>query len=166
MHKLLGGVLLVAGCIMPALEHLREVQREILRLEGLSIAMEELRRSLLRSAPTMEELLLEASHYTTEEIQAFFRSIRLERLEEQSFCQQWQNGAEKLLPKGRMQRSLMGLGSILGQCGLEEQCRCLQLAAEELNAGAKKKREALVQQKRLWLTLSASAGGLLVILLL
>lgn len=166
MTKLFGGILLIIGFLFPVLAEIRDENREINLLLELCDTLETMYRFLTASSPDMEGLLTQAKAHRSREIQDFLSKIRLDRLEEQSFAEQWESGVRKLLQNREAQRVLAELGYILGQYLIEEQLTALESTVQRLKDIAQRQREELAQQKKLRLTLAASAGTVLVILLL
>lgn len=166
MLKLWGGVLLVSGCILPVLGQIREKEGQIRFMEGMSAALEDLRRTLLVSGAGMDTLLRRGRASPSPEVRRFFSAIRLEELERMPLLEQWERASQSLLTMEEPRRVLAEAGRSLGQCPLEEQCRVLRHAADELESIVRQERRSLRERKRLWLTVSASVGTLMVILLL
>lgn len=166
MLKLWGGLLVLSGCILPVLGQIREKEGQIRFMEGMSAALEDLRRTLLVSGAGMDTLLRRGRASGQPEVRRFFSAIRLEELENRSLSEQWAAAAHELLSLEEPKRILTEAGRSLGRCPLDEQCQVLRHTADELEAIAQRERRSLREQKRLWLTVSASVGTLMVILLL
>lgn len=166
MHKVLGAILLLSGFLFPAVVHVRERKRQLQFLEEVALSLEALRRHLMLNGCTMEVLLEEAENASSGVLQAFYHSIQLDRLDEQSFQVQWKNACKQLPLEGETERLFLQLGQILGQYDLEEQCNSLHSVALRFHDISQREGEQFPQEQKLWLTLSASAGMLAVILLL
>lgn len=163
---MLGGSLMVAGCLMPAMQRIREERQLIRLLEQLSLALNRMGQTMELTAPDTSLLLKQAARESSGAVRCFFRSIRLEELEREDFSAQWQENTALLLPEGEEYRIFEAVGEFLGRCSAEEQCRSLQRSAQGLENCAQKRKEELRAQKKLWLTLSGCAGGLMALLLL
>lgn len=166
MHKLAGAVLVLCGCLMPAIKQLKEKQHDLRLTLEAAASLDEMRRLLMRNAPTMVTLMEQEQNFCTGELKDFYCSIRLDRLETVSFREQWQAAAKALFRQDDAGMLWAEVGSVLGQCALEEQCKCLSSISEELKSIEKQGREGFSQQKKLYLTLSACAGALMVIMML
>lgn len=166
MNKLVGAVLLILGSVLPAVEQNRERKKALHLTESMIQALNDIRRMLTLRSPEMESLLSGANFSETSETGCFFQQIRLDRLEERSFSLQWADALQTLPVSPDAKALLEPLGTVLGQCGLEEQCRCLRSTSEELEILLRRERERCSQEQRLGLTLSVSAGMMAVILLL
>ncbi len=168
MVKLAGAIFVLTGSWLVSVQKVAQERRHIRQLNGLSAGLEAMRRQLLLCAAPMEELLLSAERCGGDRISGFFQAISLSELEKKPFAVQWDSAAEaaELLLTEEERRTLSEAGQVLGQAGLEEQCACLQAAAEALRTRAKERAQNLAQNRRLWYTLSASAGLLAVVTLL
>lgn len=161
-----GGILLIIGCILPVIGHIWEEKRRIRLIQAVSHTLDSLRRRLMTTAPDMDTLLRLAAEDAPPEARDLFTSIRLEHLDEQPFAAQWSQAVEKLIGEGTESSVLVELGKVLGQCPIEEQCQSLERATHELRELAQTQEARLREGQRLWMTLSASTGGILVLLLL
>lgn len=166
MTKLVGSVLLILGAVLPAVEQSREQKRSMRLTESMIQSLNDLRRMLTLRSPSMESLLSGENFSEDSETGCFFHQIQLDRLEERSFSHQWMDALQTFPISQEAKTLLEPLGTILGQCGLEEQCRCLEKTSEELEQLLRRERERFTQQQRLRLTLSLSVGMFAVILLL
>lgn len=158
---------MILGCLLPAIQHMGQEGRHIRQLAAAAESLDEMRRQLAICAPQMEEVLAAASGSQEEAVGKFYRSIHLEDLEEQPFSGLWDKALRTsgLLLDVEELRVLSSVGQILGRYDQEEQCGKLESAAAELRRCQRRREEALRANRRLWYTLSASAGLLAVLIL-
>lgn len=167
MIRLWGAVCLLVGCVLPAVQVVRQQRGYIRRLGGLADSLESLRRQLAVNTPEMGELLASAAQSKEEEIREFYQQIPLEELEERPFSALW----DRAMQKSRLQLEpeeaeiFSSVGRVLGQYPWDEQCRQLDAAAQALRRCQSQHREGLQSSQRLWYTLSLSVGLLGAIIL-
>ncbi len=165
MSKLIGALCVLGACLFPALERTKGERYHIRLLGALAVSLERIRGLLEESAPSMEALLAEGADSEEEAIRRFYRSFRLDELEWKSFGEQWAELSGMLPLSAEEWRSLAEVGQVLGRYGVEEVCQRLERAAAEFRSQRERRRQALDRNQRLWLTLSATAGLLCVLLL-
>ncbi|MCD8008599.1 MAG: stage III sporulation protein AB, partial [Clostridiales bacterium] len=146
---------------------LRLERSHIAQLGALAQALDGMRRQLTICAPPMEELLAQAGRTSEGTVHRFFAALRLEELEQRPFSALWEGAiCSSGLSLSRDEREILSqVGQVLGACGAEEQCDRLADAAETLRRCQTQRREALGREGRLWYTLAASTGLLVVLIL-
>ncbi|MCD7838743.1 MAG: stage III sporulation protein AB [Clostridiales bacterium] len=167
MVKAAGAVCVLLGCLLPVCHRLRLEREHIAQLGALAQALDGMRRQLTICAPPMEELLAYAGRTPEGTVRRFFTALRLEELEQRPFVALWDGAIRSSgLALNREEReTLSQVGQVLGTCGVEEQCDRLADAADTLRCYQTRRREALRGERRLWYTLAASAGLLVVLIL-
>lgn len=168
MLKWTGAGLILLGCVLPALRQTAALRRRRRQLGAFALALEHFRRRLELQTPEMGALLRSLPELGEEAVQNFFRSLSVDDLSRRSFARQWREGldAPELNLGETARESLLALGRVLGQYDREEQCESLRRAAAELERFQRETTELLRQYRRVWLPVSASAGVMVVLLLL
>ena len=122
-------------------------------------------RSLRRSAPPMEELLREVVDSAEGEVRSVLCRLSLNSLESAPFSAQWKRMTRNITLQlnEAERRALERPGTVLGRCGVEEQCACLGESERELRRFARDRELSLAEKRRVWYTLSLSAALLTVV---
>lgn len=167
MIKIGGAVCVVLGCLLPAIQYVGQEHRHVRQLAAVAESFDKIRRQLNACAPQMEEVLATAARSQEETVGNFYRSIHLEQLETRPFSDLWDQAlyTSGFLLDAEELSILSGVGQILGRYDCEEQCDKLESAAAELRRCQSQRKETLCARRRLWYTLSASAGLLAVLIL-
>ena len=165
---LLGAGSVLLGALWTCEQQVRQERRHIQTLYSLADALEVMERALRRSAPPMEDLIREAIASSGGTVRQVLCQISLNTLESVPLSVQWKtmasNNALHLSPDEI--RLFERPGTVLGRCGVDEQCACLGESVRELRRCARQREEALNSQRRLWYTLSLSAALLAVVMLI
>lgn len=159
---------MLLGALWTCEQQVRRERRHIQTLHGLADTLEVMERALRLSAPSMEELLREAISSSSGRIRQELCQISLNTLESVPLSVQWKtmasNNTLHLSPDEI--RLFERPGTVLGRCGVDEQCACLGESVRELRRCARQREEVLAGQRRLWYTLSLSAALLAVVMLI
>lgn len=168
--RLLGAALLVAGATAIGLGALRSINGRVKDISGLICGLEGMKRGLASNGESLERMLLSASKGTHGRPGTFFDAVHtgLDSLDGGSFCRLWEEtmGQAGLLCSGEDLEILSQLGGIMGGCDAEGQLAALEKAIGALNAALEEAKEQSRTTGRLYVTLSASCGVLLAILLI
>lgn len=167
MTSLLGCMGVLLGSVWMCSQQLRRERRHIRQLHALALALECMERELNLTAPPMEELLRAAVSSAGREIGGLLSEISVEALETETISVQWaaMTQSKALLLSEEERRALERPGSVLGRCGVEEQCRLLRASAQQLRSCAQGREASLMEKRKLWLSLSLSAALLAVLML-
>lgn len=169
MIRMLGAVLVAAGCVWLGEKKTRRLKDRVRMLSSLSLALEQMERELqLRLLPLpvlMEELSVRGDPL----VRDLFRRAReaLETLPETTFDQAWAN-LTKYIPNldESDRRLLLPLGQILGRYDGPGQAASLALVRKELERHQEQARGESIRLGRVYRAVGAAGGGFLIILLL
>lgn len=150
MLRLMGAVLLTAGCGALGLNAVGQLDGRVRDLSGLLAGAETLRRELSWRLPALSEGLELAASETDGRPARFFRLCAqgAEHLNGRSFQQVWQEGLEtcRLRLEREDEEPLKQLGSVLGRYDSDSQRQALESAAARLE---RQRERALEDRKRL-----------------
>lgn len=169
MIRMLGAVLVAAGCVWMGDKKARRLSARVRMLTGLSLALEQLERELqLRLLPLpvlMEELSMRADPL----VRDLFRHARkaLESLQENSFAQAWFDLTGEIPDLNESDRRLLlPVGQILGRYDGPGQANSLALVRRELERQREQASAESIRLGRVYRTVGAAGGGFFIILLL
>ena len=169
MMRMLGAVLVAAGCVWIGEKKARRLTARVQMLSSLSLSLEQMERELqLRLLPLpvlMEELSVRGDPL----VRDLFRHARkaLENLQETTFDQAWPvliRDIPSLEESDR--RLLLPLGQILGRYDGSGQAASLSLVRRELERQQEQARAESIRLGRVYRAVGAAGGGFLIILLL
>lgn len=170
MLKLVGAALLMGGGLYIGMAAARDLRRRGEDLACWQAALGLLAGELTFRLPALPDLLSELSHRTAQPAAGTFAAAEkgMARLGEQSLEEIWTNAVRKS-PGALAEEDvvvLVRLGSVLGRCGAEDQKLAVESVRDTLADHAAQVREDLRSKGRAYVTLGASAGAMLTILLL
>ena len=170
MMRLWGAVLLLAGTTSVGICALRSMNGRVKDLNGLICALEGMKRALTSREESLGVMLRSASVSAQGRVGVLFQALYtgIENLDGEPFCCLW----EKTLKSAQLRcgsedlQIFSRLGTVLGSCDAESQSAALEEAIRALSAALEEAREQRDNRGRVYVTLSASCGLLLVILLI
>ena len=169
MRKLMGAILLAAGCGWIGFRASAELGRRVRALQAVEQGLGLLEQELELDCPPLPQLMERLAARSQEPARGLFLECReaLERLERETFSQSWRRLVSGLSILGEEGRAcLFPLGDTLGRCGWEEQRRMVGCVRKELSRLLQRAREERGRQGRVYQTLGLSGGVFFVILLL
>ena len=169
MLQLMGSALLFCGACWLGFAAEQEKRGRTEKLRELAMALRMMERELDARMPPLPELLELAGRQTNGRLSMFFQvCAAFARNQDGMFEKHWREEAEKLKEELGEQGmcSLLRFGQRLGRYGWEEEKRVLSLAAADLEEKIRHQEQENGRCGPLYRTLGATAGALLVILLL
>lgn len=169
MVRLVGAVLVAAGCTWLGFQAASELRRQLRSLREMSAGLALLERELELGRPPLPLLMERAAGRSSGTARLLFQRCRegLEQLDLENFSSLWRRLAEErseLTPEG--QAILIPLGDILGRYEVHAQAEGLRAVRNRLDALAVRLEEENRRQGRVYQALGLSGGAFLVILLL
>lgn len=168
MLRLMGGFCVLSGSVAAGLRLTLRRRRGLEEWTELLDACRTMERELRCREPTLPELLDTLSRCTGGPVRRHFAACQqgLVHLDSRPFSAIWRESlSDSGLDLPRQDREqFRGLGDILGRYDRETQCAALTRLAEESAERLRRARERQPGRNRLYMTLSAAGGMLLVIL--
>lgn len=169
MLRVLGALLLMGGCTGVGQAQVRRLNRRVNTLRSISNALEIIERELEFRLPPTEELFVVAELRSEQPVSGFFR-VCIEGLKQghEPIAEIWRRAVlEKLEElKKNEKECLFTLGTVLGRYDEEGQRQAIKKTREELAQALSSARNERHSQGKVYSVLGATAGALLVILLL
>lgn len=169
MVKLMGAVLVAAGCGWLGFQGAEGLRRQVGALRDMAAGLVLLERELELGAPPLPGLMEELAARTSGPARALFAGCRagLERLAEEPFARLWRRLAEEQSLLGEEGRAVLApLGEVLGRYDSQAQRESVSAARRRLEELAARCEAEGRQRGRVYQALGLSAGAFLVILLL
>lgn len=170
MLRLLGVILLGTGSTAMGLCAAKQLTGKVTELKGLICGLSFMQRGLASSAENLGSMLQSAAENTVGSAQKFFSAVydNLRHSEGAPFFRCWNDALEETLTySGEKEKGyLRPLGNVLGCYDGDSQLSALERAIDQLGATLKEADESRKSKSKVYLTLGASAGLLLSILLL
>ena len=165
-----GCVLLACAAFAAAAQVLRGKRLHLETVGQLCLALELIRGELAAWNAPIPQVLEQAAGRANGEIRTLFSRCleSLDRLDEVDFSQIWRAAVEgscHSLKKWERDK-LVALGSFLGRYDLETQLCELRRLELELRKNLEQAERSFPEERRLWLTLGATGGLLIAIVLL
>lgn len=169
MIRLLGAVLVAAGCAWVGFQAAAELRRQPRSLREMAAGLTLLERELELGSPPLPLLMERAAQRSAGTARVLFRRCLegLDRLDVEDFSSLWRRLAEErteLTAEG--QAILAPLGDLLGRYEVRAQEEGLSAVARRLEELAARLEEENRRQGRVYRALGVSGGAFLVILLL
>ena len=169
MMRMLGAVLVAAGCIWLGEKKARRLTDRVRMLSSLSLALEQMERELQLRLLPLPVLMEELSERGDPLVRDLFRRAwnALKNLQETPFDQVWPalvRDIPNLEESDR--RRLIPLGQILGRYDGPGQADSLALVRKELERHQEQARGESIRLGRVYRAVGAAGGGFLIILLL
>lgn len=169
MIRMLGAVLVAAGCACLGFRAAAELGGRTRALGAALSGLELLERELVFSAPPLPQLMDSAARRIQGPVGELFDQCAqgLGQLDETPFCQVWSRAVEGCDQLGEQGREVLRpVGQVLGRYEAQEQQQALRRAQEELKSLLERTRDDGRRLGRVYRALGLSGGAFLVILLL
>ncbi len=166
MLKLLGGVLVLGGCLLWGVRAADELSKRVRVLEELIGAVRVFERELALFQPAVPELLSRMARGQKGQVFVFLNSCRAGIEKGKCFIDVWGEGVDKLPLQHREKELLRGLGQVLGRYDDRGQVQVAERIRGELEECAARARQSSRVRGRLYRTLGATAGGFLLLTLI
>ena len=169
MMRMLGAVLVAAGCIWLGEKKARRLTDRVRMLSSLSLALEQMERELQLRLLPLPVLMEELSERGDPLVRDLFRRAwnALKNLQETPFDQVWPALVRDIPNLEESDRRLLiPLGQILGRYDGPGQADSLALVRKELDRHQEQARGESIRLGRVYRAVGAAGGGFLIILLL
>ena len=166
MLKLMGAVLIWAGCTAWGTQASVGLKKRTRVLRELAESLELLERELVLRHTELPVMLVMAAEQTKKEVRSFYNRCRSRIEKGESFTYAWEQSVN-LLPICQTSRALLhGLGGILGQFDAQGQVEALCRVRKELERRCVCSEEEQRTLGRMYGMLGVTAGSFLAVLLL
>ena len=169
MIRLLGAVLVAAGCAWGGFRAADSLRNRVRALEEMGRGLALLEQELELDSPPLPRLMERLVPRCRGPARELFQGCRaaLDRLEEEPFSAAWRKLVMELGQLGQEgQACLLPLGDTLGRCSGEEQRQAVSLLCRRLGELTARAEEDQRRMGRVYQTLGLSGGAFLVIPLL
>ena len=169
MWKLMGAVLVAAGCGWLGLGAAAGLTRRLRAVQAMIVGLELLERELWERGAALPELMAALGRRCAPPAAGFFQTCAqgCAHLDQTPFGESWRQAVEGLTllsPEGRA--ALLPLGEVLGRYEADSQRQALEHARQALEREEERAQEERRRLGRVYQTLGLSGGAFLVILLL